>query len=405
MPNDWDYLPMRPYVPPPDRPPGSMFSLRMRPPGDTSERTLGVPPRLGFGATSLFGPLRLHLDPSLFAELPIAAAATATSAPASDDEPHVPPVTDPALGTPHTEEKTDEPNLWLASIYQGIGVFDHPGALELEANLAGLLTHGTGLPSSGWGGGLNEIALAIRQSAYGTPRNMSFDVGATGQFSYLSSAGFGPRRFPNALSLAGTLHYGWKADNDWGLGFYGQAGAAWGRETATPSWLGAVGGGSATLVVGHEPDEGFKYGFNATGSYTSLGQLSQGPTLADLYSLLGVLSVSHDLGPVTLSLEGYGGYSAGSGTSAAGGTGQSAYGWNAGGGIGLSIAGLGPLTPLDYGTPRGQTNALSFNLNYRHEFGNVNGPSTAATPAGPFGTDALMLTATFGFRRPPGADF
>lgn len=362
----------------------------------------GTTPRLGSASPSLFGPLRLRLDPALLAALPPAGPVSAT--PASDDALVVPPVTDPALGVPTAEGKTDEPNLWLASVYQGIGVFDHPGAIEVEANVAGLLTHGTGL-STGWGGGLNEIALALRKSAVGTPNNMSFDVGATGQFSYLSSAGFGPRRFPNAASLAGTLHWGWKADNDWGLGVYAQAGAAWGRETATPAWLGTVGGGSGTLVVGHEPDEGWKYGLNLAGSYASLGQLTQGPTLANLYSLLGVLSASHDAGPVTLSLEGYGGYSAGSGTTAPGGTGQSASGWNVGGGIGVSVARLGPLTPLDYGTPRRQTNALSFNLNYRHEFGNVDGPNTVAMPAGPFGTDALLFTITMGYRRPPGADF
>ena len=86
-----------------------------------------------------------------------------------------------------------------------------------------------------------------------------------------------------------------------------------------------------------------------------------------------------------------------------GGTGQSAAAWNAGGGIGVAVSGVGPLTPLDVGTPPNQTNTISFNLNYWHQSGEVQGPGTATAPSGAFQTNTVLFTLTFGYRRPSGA--
>lgn len=310
-------------------------------------------------------------------------------------------------GEPEAEK--DQPNLWNASVFQGTGLWKRPGEKELELNLGGALTYTTGLgAASSLGGGLNTVSLGLRQSASGMPKNTSFDVGGTGSFSYLSSGGFGPGRFPNAASLAGTLHYGWQAQEgkwkDWGVALYAQGGAAWSRETATNRWLGATYGGTATASLSYEPDEGVKYGFNLTSSYQTLGQLTQGPTLANPTSILGVAAISGDVGPIiTLSGEAYGGYVAGGGTTAPGGTGQSAYAGNVGAGVGITFSKLGPLTPLDVGTPHDQTNAISLNLNYWHQTGTVGGPATPTAPAGGFNTDTLILTLTFGFRKSPGS--
>jgi RHS repeat-associated protein len=315
----------------------------------------------------------------------------------------VPPITDPALGDPagKKDPKPDKPNLYLASVYQGIGTWDHPG-FELETNFSGALIHTTGLGQGPRvGGGLNTLSLAVRKSAEGMPDNTSFDIGATGGISYLSVGGANAGRFPNAASLLGTLHYGAKNDNDWGFAVYGSGGAAWSRNASTNQWYGATYGGSGTLVLGHEPDEGLNFGFNVTGSGQNAGQLTQGPTLSGVGSVLGVGSVSGDVGPVNLSGELYGGYAAGGGTtSAAGGTGQSASAWNAGAGVGVSYSKVGPITVLDEGTPKNQTNTISFNVNYWHQSGEVQNIGTSA-PSGRFSTDTVMFTVTIGFRQPP----
>jgi hypothetical protein len=254
------------------------------------------------------------------------------------------------------------------------------------------------------GGGLNNVALAIRKGAEGTPPGTSFDVGATGLFSYLSSGGFGPGRFPNAAALAGTAHYAWKGENDWGVGAYASANAGWLRSPANNSWPGATYGGSGTLVVGREPDKGLKYGLNLSGAYANQGQLTQGPTLANPATVGGVGSLSGDVGPANISLEAYGGYTSGGGSTATGGTGQSASAWRFGGGIGVSFSKLGPLTALDAGTPPNQSNTISFNLDYTYEQGRVGAaqPAAPSAAAGLFSTHTFWLTVTFGFRKPPG---
>jgi hypothetical protein len=132
--------------------------------------------------------------------------------------------------------------------------------------------------------------------------------------------------------------------------------------------------------------------------------LTQGPTLASPATVGGVANLSADAGPANIALEGYGGYTWGGGTSALGGTGQSASAWRAGGGIGLSFSKLGPLTAIDAGTPPNQSNTISFNFNSSYEQGQV-GPAQPAAPsaaAGSFSTHTFWLTVTFGFRKPPG---
>ena len=361
-----------------------------------------------------------HHTPDQAAAARAASAAAAAKPPAKvakddkgDDDKNTPPLgtsTKPGpidydlFNPPKLALKPDEPNLWLASVYQGIGTWDHPGGVEVEANLAGALSYGKGLGNPGLGGGLNTAALAIRKAASGTPDNQSFDVGTTGTFSYLSSGGFGAGRFPNAAAVAGTAHYGVKGESDWGFAAYGQANFGWMRSTTNNSWQGPAYGASGTLVLAKEPDEGDKYGVNLSGAYATQGQLTQGPTLRNPIAIGGTASYSTDVGAGDLALEGYGGYSSGGGSTAAGGTGQSGSAWHVGGGIGFSVSKVGPLTAIDAGTPANQTNSISFNLDYTYERGKIGSaqPVAPSAPGGEFSTHTLIFTVTFGFRKPPG---
>jgi RHS repeat-associated protein len=319
----------------------------------------------------------------------------------TDSNTIVPDPWDPDLQDPQ-KPKADPANLWLAQFYQGIGKPNNKGTIEAEANLGGAASRASGLGESAhWGGGLNTASLAIRKFADLESDLQSFDIGAAGSFSYLSSGGFGPGRFPNGASAAITGHYALKFDNDWGGAIYASGGASWSRDPDAKKWLGATGGGTGTLVLGHEPDDGVGYGLNIGGSYLSEGQLGQGPTLRNITSGTAVLSAFGNVADgVNLSGELFGSLASGSGTTdAVGGTGQSGSAKSFGAGIGIAISKVGPLTLLDEGTPKTQTNTISFNLDYRHEAGGISGPGTTDSPSGRYAVDSLFFMISVGMRQ------
>jgi RHS repeat-associated protein len=296
--------------------------------------------------------------------------------------------------------KLDPANFWYSSISQGTGVLP-PGALDVELGGVGVLagTSGLGLPKEGIFG-LQSGQLGIRKAL----GESGFDLGVVGGGSY--TGGTAPAS--GSLSAAGTLHYGWRADDlpNWlqfldkvglgdlrpGLGGYAQVGAAY--QTSDKS-TGAT--ASFTGVAALEREEAptgvalSAIVLNPNFSYAKEGQLTRGPNLANLTTVGGTAGVQLAFGEhFTLLGEGNILYEHGS---PLGSSDQSASALRYTAGL------VGTYSWLGHGD-EAQSSSVAFGAWYFHESGSVSGTSTADSPTGSFNTSGVLFGAVFGYRTP-----
>lgn len=295
--------------------------------------------------------------------------------------------------------KLDPPNFLSSSYSQSLGLIT-AGREDVEINAYGIGAAFRGLgqrPQAG--GGLLFGQISDRRAIDAVPgldAGVALSLSATGQGTAEGDS------HARGIGALGLLHYAGKVYGDFGLGLYASGGVA--SQVASGSDTVTTPTASATGVIGYEPDapdhpQGLRFGgvdLNPTASVAGRGQLSQGPTLSNLYTVGGHAGVNLGLGerwsllPEAGALYSHGGADAASGSTQ---TGQSVT-WRAG--VAATYSWLdGGATPA--------TNSLSFGAWYSEERGTIGAASGAppAPPAGDFVTRSVVFGLSYGFRHQP----
>ena len=300
---------------------------------------------------------------------------------------------------PRLELKLDPPNYLSSSYSQSLGVMTS-NAGDVEANVYGSASRFTGLGlSRQYGGGLQNAQIQIRQQIPSLP---GLDLGASASAAYTTQGTVSGESASRGLSAAGLAHYGWKSDSNFGAAGYLTVGVAEQR-SGGGSWITAP-VVAFTGVAGYEldaPDPPPQLRFagvdlNPVLSYAGRGQLSQGPTLRDLYTVGGYAGVTIGVGRQTTVLGEAGAFYSHGGADPSSGSTQSGESltWRAGVAVTYSWVERTLSGP--------QTSSVSFGAWYTQERGSIGAASPAdAAPYGRFTTDSVMAGATFGFRRIP----
>jgi hypothetical protein len=283
----------------------------------------------------------------------------------------------------------DPSNFWFSSYSQGLGIMS-AGQWDLEANLYAMGSHFTGLalPAENGGGLQNGQISARHQIADAPGLDFGFVVGGS-DLSQGTTAGDVQSRSASAFL---TAHYAAKFHEGFGAGMYMQVGGA-GQQSgdAAMSTTGVI---AISPVLAWEPEDRFinSLAFNpVTVSFNQSGGLSQGPSVRHLIGLGANIGLAMNVAANSVLMPEFS-YVHSHG-SALGSGGQAASSDTYRFGIVDTISYLG------HGSAGPQTNSIAIGIWYSLETGSISGPSLSDSGAGPFGTRAIMIGATFGCRR------